>query len=47
MKDHMSANKITVAGAGHVGATCAQRLAEKEVAREVVLIDLVDGFPQG
>ncbi|RMH21772.1 MAG: malate dehydrogenase, partial [Gemmatimonadetes bacterium] len=43
----MSANKITVVGAGHVGATCAQRLAEKELAREVVLIDVVDGIPQG
>ena len=43
----MSANKITVVGAGHVGATCAQRLAEKELAREVVLIDIVEGIPQG
>ena len=43
----MSANKITVVGAGHVGATCAQRLAEKEFAREVVLIDIVEGIPQG
>ena len=43
----MSANKITVAGAGHVGATCAQRLAEKELARDVVLIDIVEGIPQG
>ena len=47
MKDHMSANKITVVGAGHVGATCAQRLAEKELARDVVLIDIVEGIPQG
>ena len=47
MQDHMSANKITVAGAGHVGAPCAQRLAEKELAREVVLIDIVEGIPQG
>jgi len=47
MKDHMSANKITVVGAGHVGATCAQRLAEKELAREVVLVDIVEGIPQG
>jgi malate dehydrogenase len=39
--------KITVVGAGHVGATCAQRLAEMELAREVVLIDVVDGIPQG
>ena len=43
----MSANKITVVGAGHVGATCAQRLAEMELAREVVLIDIVEGIPQG
>ena len=47
MKGHMSANKITVAGAGHVGATCAQRLAEKELARDIVLIDIVEGIPQG
>ncbi len=43
----MSARKITVVGAGHVGETCAQRLAEKELAREVVLIDIVEGIPQG
>ncbi len=43
----MSANRITVVGAGHVGATCAQRLAEKELAREVVLIDIIEGIPQG
>jgi len=40
-------NKITVVGAGHVGETCAQRLAEKELAREVVLVDIVEGIPQG
>ncbi len=40
-------NKITVVGAGHVGATAAQRLAEKELAREVVLIDVIEGVPQG
>ncbi len=40
-------NKITVVGAGHVGETCAQRLAEKELAREIVLIDIVEGIPQG
>ena len=39
--------KITVVGAGNVGATCAQRLAELELAREVVLVDVVDGIPQG
>ena len=40
-------NKITVIGAGHVGATTAQRLAEKELAREIVLIDVIEGVPQG
>jgi malate dehydrogenase len=40
-------NKITVVGAGHVGATTAQRLAEKELAREVVLVDILEGIPQG
>ena len=39
--------RITVVGAGNVGATCAQRLAEMELAREVVLVDVVDGIPQG
>jgi len=39
--------KITVVGAGNVGATCAQRLAELELAREVVLVDVADGIPQG
>ena len=40
-------DKITVVGAGNVGATAAQRVAEKELAREVVLIDVVEGIPQG
>lgn len=40
-------NKITVVGAGNVGATLAQRLAEKELARQVVLVDIVEGIPQG
>lgn len=38
--------KITVVGAGHVGATVAQRLAEKNFY-EVALVDIVDGVPQG
>ena len=38
--------KVTVVGAGNVGATAAQRLAEKELA-DVVLIDIIDGVPQG
>jgi malate dehydrogenase len=40
-------DKITVVGAGHVGATTAQRLAEKELAREVVVVDILEGVPQG
>jgi malate dehydrogenase len=40
-------SKITVIGAGNVGATCAQRLAEKQLAQTVVLVDIVDGIPQG
>jgi malate dehydrogenase len=40
-------NKITVVGAGNVGATLAQRLAEKQLAREVILVDVVEGVPQG
>jgi malate dehydrogenase len=39
--------KITVVGAGNVGASAAQRVAEKELAREVVLVDVVEGIPQG
>ena len=40
-------NTITVVGAGNVGATAAQRLAEKELARRVVLVDVIEGVPQG
>ena len=43
----MSAKKITVVGAGHVGATCSQLLAQQELAREVILVDIVEGTPQG
>jgi malate dehydrogenase len=38
--------KVTVVGAGNVGATAAQRLCEKELC-DVVLIDIVEGVPQG
>ena len=38
--------KVTVVGAGNVGATAAQRLAEKELA-DVVLVDIIEGVPQG
>lgn len=38
--------KVTVIGAGNVGASCALRLADKELA-DVVLVDIVEGVPQG
>jgi malate dehydrogenase len=40
-------DRVTVVGAGHVGATLAQRLAEAELAREVVLVDILEGIPHG
>jgi len=40
-------NLITVVGAGNVGATTAQRVAEKELARRVIMVDVVEGVPQG
>ncbi|MEO5798239.1 MAG: malate dehydrogenase [Gemmatimonadales bacterium] len=39
--------KITVVGAGNVGATAAQRVAEKHLAKTVVMVDVVEGVPQG
>jgi malate dehydrogenase len=39
-------SKVSVVGAGNVGATAAQRIAEKELA-DVVLIDIIEGVPQG
>jgi len=39
-------NKITVVGAGNVGANCALRIADKGLA-DVVLVDVVEGVPQG
>ncbi len=38
--------KVTVIGSGHVGATAAMRIAEKELA-DVVLVDVLDGVPAG
>jgi malate dehydrogenase len=38
--------KVTVIGAGNVGANCALRIADKELA-DVVLLDIADGIPQG
>ena len=42
----MKKPKVTVVGAGFVGATTAQRLVEHEIA-DVVLTDIVEGLPQG
>jgi malate dehydrogenase len=42
----MTRHKVTVVGAGNVGATTAQRIAEAGLA-DVVLIDIVEGLPQG
>jgi malate dehydrogenase len=39
--------KITVIGAGNVGASTALRLVDKQLANEVVLVDVLDGIPQG
>ena len=39
-------NKVTVVGAGNVGATTAQRIFDKGYA-DVVLVDIVEGLPQG
>lgn len=46
-REFVDVNRITVVGAGNVGASCALGLAQKELAREVVLIDIQDGIPQG
>ncbi len=43
----MEATKVTVIGAGNVGATVADCVAKKDMVDEVVLIDIVDGLPQG
>jgi len=43
---HSIASKITIVGAGNVGATCAQRIAERGYA-DIVLMDIVNGLPQG
>ncbi|CCO07066.1 malate dehydrogenase [Desulforamulus hydrothermalis] len=42
----MKRNKITIVGAGHVGATCAHWAAAKELG-DIVLIDVAEGIPQG
>lgn len=39
--------KITVVGAGAVGATCADNIARRELAEELVLVDIKEGFAEG
>ena len=39
--------KVTVVGAGAVGATCADNIARKELAKELVLLDIKEGFAEG
>src|SRR5688572_6044944 len=39
--------KVTVVGAGNVGATCADVLAHKDVVEEIVLLDIKEGFAEG
>lgn len=39
--------KITVVGAGNVGATCADVLAYKEIGNEIILVDIREGFAEG
>jgi len=40
-------SKVSVVGAGNVGSNAARRVAERDVADEVVMIDIVEGLPQG
>ncbi len=39
--------KVTVVGAGNVGATCADVLAYREIAEEIVLVDIKEGVAEG
>ncbi len=39
--------KITVVGAGNVGATCADVMARKELANEIILVDIIEGVAEG
>ena len=40
-------NKVTIVGAGRVGETAAQMLAEQQLCRELVVLDVRQGVPQG
>ena len=39
--------KITVVGAGAVGATCADNIARRDLAEELILLDIKEGFAEG
>ena len=39
--------KVSIIGAGNVGASCAQILAYKQIASEIVLVDIIDGYAEG
>ena len=39
--------KVTVVGAGNVGATCADVLASREIVNEVILLDIKEGIAEG
>ena len=41
------ATKVTVVGAGNVGATCANVLAHKDIVTEVVLLDIIGSMARG
>lgn len=41
------ASKVTVVGAGNVGSNTARRIAEQDLCEEVVMVDIVEGLPQG
>jgi malate dehydrogenase len=45
--NHIKMNKVTVIGAGNVGATCANVLAHKDIVKEVVVIDIVGNLAKG
>jgi malate dehydrogenase len=46
-KNYKIMSKVTVIGAGNVGATCADVLAYREVAEEIVLVDIKEGIAEG
>ena len=39
--------KVTIVGAGNVGASCAEYILIKQIAKEVILVDIKDGFAEG